>query len=855
MVAHGRRARRKVANLDEEVEKSDTDFEDEEEEGEELEGEEDEEEEEDELEEATDDSDSDIDRLLPPGHRYEIIRKVDSGTYGDVYKAVDHQTHQTVALKRIRHSKQTVPQDVIREIANLTKVGRFPLIVELERVFVHGSAIYLVMAYHNRTLHDLEDLSVSDVKWYSFQLLLAADFLRSQGILHRDWKPNNVLINRDDDIIKLADFGQSVDISVPLVAANIATRDYRAPEVTMGDDHMDYKSEIWSIGCVIFFIYADGHLFDTECEIEYMRDAFAQFGVPFRADECNSLKQMRKWQKFAELFGCKRPPHLRLNALTKLLRKKEYIGKKRKFTWREDPDVCLLVDLLSRLLVVNPALRLSAAEALQHPFFKSIWHQLRTVPDAEPPGYIPQPVGVEPFPKPQLPLDRWQILRSCLDFSRYQHAEERNVNGMPFYASNIETYSITRRVFIEFTCKSIEIYPMALTTLLDGLDMLDHFASMMIEDAEIFAQASAILGDGNAGAPLSEAQWRVVAFTVIFIVHKYYSDLYHDLNRPSTTTASECSRSLPDLEQETPSEKQHGEEVAAAVVQEEAVAANASEEPAEHILDGEKPPAQEGHETPGELPAEVPPSTDPLPLQPKEQTEGPEDQPAEAEDVPPVFWPEKLPKAPTIPPYCDDGEESQWSTYSSTTLSTESSYSSSGGYTPREERLADRLALSLGVSMDDVEHFEQFFLGTIGIPFLSKSNRLREALRGGLSVPYSIPDPPPIPSNVKRGKKQDSTTELCFEEWHLLRQAFYMGLLSLLDESPAVRSVFHVVGEVSGLLGKCWLPPEVRRETAERVARLHATANLQSLLLPEEAESLVHLLKVPEEALLVVEEV
>ncbi|XP_074703759.1 cyclin-dependent kinase 3-like isoform X2 [Strix aluco] len=153
---------------------------------------------------------------------FHKVEKIGEGTYGVVYKARNKHTGQLVALKKIRLDSGTegVPSTAIREIS-LLKELKHPNIVRLLDV-IHGQKkLYLVFEYLNQDLKKYLDSSqtgeipLSLVKNYLFQLLQGVSFCHSQGVIHRDLKPQNLLIN-EAGTIKLADFGLARTFGVPL---------------------------------------------------------------------------------------------------------------------------------------------------------------------------------------------------------------------------------------------------------------------------------------------------------------------------------------------------------------------------------------------------------------------------------------------------------------------------------------------------------------------------------------------------------------------------------------------------------------------------------------------------------------
>ncbi|XP_041117296.1 cyclin-dependent kinase 2-like [Polyodon spathula] len=189
---------------------------------------------------------------------FQKIEKIGEGTYGVVYKAKNKLTGQAVALKKIRLDPETegVPSTAIREISLLKELNH-PNIVKLLDVVHTEKKLYLVFEYLDQDLKKYMDSSqpvgmpLPLVKSYLLQLLQGISFCHSHRVIHRDLKPQNLLINRAG-AIKLADFGLARAFGVPLrtYTHEVVTLWYRAPEILLGCKYYSTAVDIWSIGCI-----------------------------------------------------------------------------------------------------------------------------------------------------------------------------------------------------------------------------------------------------------------------------------------------------------------------------------------------------------------------------------------------------------------------------------------------------------------------------------------------------------------------------------------------------------------------------------------------------------------------------
>ncbi|XP_074710144.1 cyclin-dependent kinase 2 isoform X1 [Strix uralensis] len=153
---------------------------------------------------------------------FQKVEKIGEGTYGVVYKARNKVTGEVVALKKIRLDTETegVPSTAIREISLLKELNH-PNIVKLLDVIHTENKLYLVFEFLHQDLKKFMDsssisgIALPLIKSYLFQLLQGLAFCHAHRVLHRDLKPQNLLINADG-AIKLADFGLARAFGVPV---------------------------------------------------------------------------------------------------------------------------------------------------------------------------------------------------------------------------------------------------------------------------------------------------------------------------------------------------------------------------------------------------------------------------------------------------------------------------------------------------------------------------------------------------------------------------------------------------------------------------------------------------------------
>ena len=306
----------------------------------------------------------------PPGSRpadrrrsprqYDILEKIGEGTYGVVFKAREVESGRTIALKRIRlENDEGVPSTAIREIS-LLKELRHNNIVRLYDVVHADNLLFLVFEFLDLDLKSHMDgrrmvdggtgrPNLALIKLYLYQMVSGIAFCHAHRILHRDLKPQNLLICRESNALKLADFGLARAFGLPVRAYTheVVTLWYRAPEILLGVQHYSTPVDIWSLGCIFAEMVNQRPLFPGNSETEEMMKIFQLLGTP----------DTRSWPGLGELEHWNEDfPRFRAKSLAEAVPELGADG----------------VDLLAQMLRYEPASRITAREALQHPYFSDI---------------------------------------------------------------------------------------------------------------------------------------------------------------------------------------------------------------------------------------------------------------------------------------------------------------------------------------------------------------------------------------------------------------------------------------------------------------------------------------------------
>lgn len=299
---------------------------------------------------------------------YERINMISQGTYGIVYRAKEKSTGVECALKKVKISKERdrdgFPLTALREVNVLLSLYH-PAIVNVTEVVVGTSldSVYMVMEFMDHELKALmeemqQPFSTAEVKCLFKQLLEGVQHLHDNWVIHRDLKTSNILYNNAGEL-KLCDFGLARQYGSPLKAYthNVVTLYYRAPELLLGGAGMKYSTavDMWSCGCIMAELLTKEVLFPARGELDAIDRMFRLLGSPTE----------ERWPGFKQLHNAKS-----MNWATvfpNCLREKF----PRPIGLIETPGT--LSDkgfnLLQGLLTLCPAKRLSAEDALQHPWF------------------------------------------------------------------------------------------------------------------------------------------------------------------------------------------------------------------------------------------------------------------------------------------------------------------------------------------------------------------------------------------------------------------------------------------------------------------------------------------------------
>lgn len=296
---------------------------------------------------------------------YQRQEKICEGTYGTVWVAHHRHTKEQVAVKLLKNTlgRDGFPYYMLREILFLRRLDH-PNIVAGQEVLVDRSGseykFFVVMEFISFDLRDLWSAQVdrsaqpswseAHVKHLTMQLLEAIAYMHQQGLMHRDIKLENLLF--DSGVLKVADLGSIRDAGrteLKLTTA-VVTLWYRPPELLLGNTLYTSSIDIWSIGCVIVELLVMRALLPGKDVNDMMRWIVATIGKPSEAVWRTHFADLPKSSKLVAAIDSRLKPR----PLEKIL------GK-------FSPNC---VDLISKMVCYDPDARITAAEALKHPYFQ-----------------------------------------------------------------------------------------------------------------------------------------------------------------------------------------------------------------------------------------------------------------------------------------------------------------------------------------------------------------------------------------------------------------------------------------------------------------------------------------------------
>ncbi|XP_047221047.1 mitogen-activated protein kinase 14A [Girardinichthys multiradiatus] len=318
--------------------------------------------------------------------RYQDLSPVGSGAYGSVCSAYDDKLGLKVAVKKLSRPFQSIihAKRTYREL-RLLKHMKHENVIGLLDVFTPATSlkefkdVYLVTHLMGADLNNIvkcQKLSDDHVQFLIYQILRGLKYIHSAGIIHRDLKPGNLAVNEDCEL-KILDFGLARHTDDEMTGY-VATRWYRAPEIMLNWMHYNMTVDIWSVGCIMAELLTGKTLFPGTDHINQLQQIMRLTGTPPAA----LINRMPSQE--ARNYVSSLPPMPKRNFAH------VFVGA--------NPQA---VDLLEKMLVLDADKRITATQALEHPYF-SQYHDPEDEPEAEPYD--------QSFESRELEIDEWKRL-------------------------------------------------------------------------------------------------------------------------------------------------------------------------------------------------------------------------------------------------------------------------------------------------------------------------------------------------------------------------------------------------------------------------------------------------------------
>lgn len=300
-------------------------------------------------------------------YRYEIIKVLGRGSFGQVLQCRDHKTGKYVAIKLIRnkrrfHHQAVVEVKIMKHLTEADADDRHHVIHMLDSfTFRHHLCVTMellsINLYELIKANNFEGFSTTLIRRFAYQTLTSLSLMGQARIVHCDLKPENILlVHPRRSEIRVIDFGSSC-FDDEKVYTYIQSRFYRSPEVILG---MDYHMAIdmWSLGCILVELHTGYPLFPGENEQDQLACMMEVLGVP----DDSLLERSTRRKLFFDSNGVPRP------VVTSRGHKRRPNSKSLYHAMRSNDE--LFLDFVARCLTWDPERRLQPEAALRHPWFQ-----------------------------------------------------------------------------------------------------------------------------------------------------------------------------------------------------------------------------------------------------------------------------------------------------------------------------------------------------------------------------------------------------------------------------------------------------------------------------------------------------
>lgn len=273
--------------------------------------------------------------------RYERIKYIQQGTFGSIYLCKDLLTNKVVI------SKESDIDEISDQEIETLKSLKHPNIIVMLDTFKDFMSQYIILENGGKDLLAILDenpiMELNQIKHITREILKGLDYIHSHGYIHRDIKSSNILISETNEV-KLIDFGYCREIEGRPLTPSRFTNQFAPLDCLLGLEHYNEKMDIWGVGCILGHMLAGKLIFEGDGQIAVIMSIIQVLGTP-KPDDWPEMKEIEYFN------GFNLPEHQ--STLRTFL----------------PPNVDeSAVDLMLKMLTISQSRRISAHEALEHPF-------------------------------------------------------------------------------------------------------------------------------------------------------------------------------------------------------------------------------------------------------------------------------------------------------------------------------------------------------------------------------------------------------------------------------------------------------------------------------------------------------
>ncbi|EQC39305.1 CMGC/CDK/CDC2 protein kinase [Saprolegnia diclina VS20] len=387
------------------------------------------------------------------------------GTEGTCYRCYQRSSGKVLAMKRARvfPKGEGVPYYMLRELAVLQGIHH-PHIASLEMISLAKDELHVFFPYVDKTLHEIINptsdpnggrvLPEHQIRRLLHQLLDAIAYCHRRGVLHRNLKPKHLLIdtdvpdNYDNATLRISDFALVRATGIPRrqYTMEVVTLWYRPPEILMGEKQYSPAVDVWSVGCIFAEMAQGKPLFTGISEIDQLFQIFSKLSTPTSAT----------WPAFTSL------PNYRF----------EFPNWKPRPLDRLFPHISPLgLDLLGKLLTYNPDARISAENALRHPYFDAAA------------GGVPRLLPSIPMANMAFTLHRqYEGNPEYMDLfhAHLRDAELKLCKEVKYLSRQKTLRPLHRSMLVDWLIEVVDVFEMCLRTAFLAVNYTDRFLDVVM---------------------------------------------------------------------------------------------------------------------------------------------------------------------------------------------------------------------------------------------------------------------------------------------------------------------------------------------------------------------------------------